>query len=90
MQTLGITVTDAGVAAAAALGFREATLDHGLGGFEELSEELLPTHLKILRYNRSVSQSREKTTLHIKNVSANLVAYALAESCESGSRQQRT
>src|SRR6266567_4735455 len=64
MQTLGITVTDAGGATAAALGFREATLDHGLGGFEEPLEELLLTHLKILRYNRSVLQSREK--LHCK------------------------
>ena len=49
MQTLGITVTDASGAAAAALGFREATLDHGLGCFEETPDELFPTHLKILR-----------------------------------------
>jgi hypothetical protein len=40
-----IPVTDAALVAAASSGFREATLDHYLGGLEEALEELFLTHM---------------------------------------------
>jgi hypothetical protein len=44
----GIAMTSTVGVAAAAGGFREATLDHGLGGVKQLAEQLLPTHINIL------------------------------------------
>ena len=40
----GIGLAGAAGLAAASGGFRQTALDHGLGGGEELLEELLPTH----------------------------------------------
>src|SRR5437870_4485442 len=44
-----IAMTGAVGIPAAPGGFRQAPLDHALGGAEEFAEELLPTHIIILR-----------------------------------------
>jgi hypothetical protein len=50
VATSGIAMTSTVGVATAAGGFREATLDHGLGGVKQFAEQLLPTHTNIFGF----------------------------------------
>lgn len=63
MEALGIALANAVGVSAAARSFRQAALDHLLGGQKESLDELfLPTHQLILRYASPISTVKRKMT----------------------------